>query len=550
MNNQTLLKDFFEHLFDKDISKHINSDPFYGELQFISFLDTMINSTIEGIIVFDQNRRCIRANNPACYIFGYRPEEMIGKYAYEFVSEASVSLVKNKIKMHDQAPYEAVMIKKDGSEFPALLRGKDLTINNKTIRISAVMDLSEIKAKEKEIYTVAYFDKLTGLPNRLKMIEDMNSRPVHACVIFNIDKFGQINDLFGSETGDRLLVKFARELEKENIHPYRIGGDEFAVLFDKTMTYQKLEQFILRCIEKIEKLEFLAEDEPFHIHIRAGAAINRHKLLTHADIAVREAKQRKVPFFIYDQSKNIEAEYKKNLNMTIAIHKALENKGIICYYQPIFDRNLKIAKYETLVRMKDDSGRIFLPGEFLSIAKTTKLYPEITKEVIRQACEKFSGRDIEFNVNISIDDIENDELIEYATDIIKTTGTGGKIGFEILETEGIQNYDVVKNFMNKIEKMGAKVAIDDFGSGYSNFRHILSLNIDCIKIDGSLIRDINKNRRNLIIVETIVEFAKKINAKTVAEFVCSKEVYDAIKNLDIDFYQGFYLAEPKPELQG
>ncbi|WP_456479322.1 EAL domain-containing protein [Nautilia sp.] len=541
------LNKMIESLFESGVLNNINSS-FNKEEQLINFLDKVINSTIEGIVVFDENKRCIKANKPAAVIFGYTLEEMIGKKAFEFVAEESRELVKNRIQIKDQSPYEAVMLKKDGSKFPAIIRGKDIIINNKKIRISAVVDLSELKAKEKEIYKIAYYDRLTGLPNRQKMILDINKKEIHACVIFNIDKFGQINDLFGSKVGDGLLIKFTEELKKENISPYRIGGDEFAVLFDKKMTYEEVEKFIIRIIGKLERIEFLAGKEPLHIHVRAGAAINGNKLLTHADIAVREAKQKKLPFYIYDEAQKIEKRYKKNLDMTVTIHKALEDDRIVCYYQPIFNSEKEIVKYEVLARLKNEKGKIILPGEFLPIAKTTKLYTQITKKVIKQACEKFAGMDKGFNINISIDDIIHPELVDYIVDVVKSTGTGTKIGFEILETEGIENYNIVKRFIKKVHDLGAKIAIDDFGSGYSNFKHLLSLEIDCIKIDGSLIKEVTKKEKNLIIVETIIEFAKKIGAKTVAEFVCNEEIFNIVKKLNIDYFQGFYLAKPMPDI--
>jgi len=541
------LNRYLDSMLDSGLINNLNSS-FNTEEQLINFMDKIINSTIEGLIVFDENRRCIKANQAACDIFGYPKEEMIGKSAFEFVAEESVNLVKNRIWIKDQSPYEAVMKKKDGRKFPALLRGKDLIINGKKIRISAVIDLSELKAKEEEIYKIAYFDKLTLFPNRQKMILDMNRDNVHACVIFNIDKFGQINDLFGSEIGDMLLKKLAEEIKKESPNIYRIGGDEFAVLFDMSITYEKLKAFIVKIIDKVEKMEFLTQNEPFHIQLRAGGAINGHKLLTHADIAVREAKIKRVPFQIYDESKRIEDRYKNNLEMTVKIHKAMEENRIICHYQPIFDKSGNIVKYEVLVRMKDENGKIILPGEFLPIAKTTKLYYRITKEVVKCACYKFSDTDKEFNVNISVDDIENEELVDYIIQMIKKTDTGKKIGFEILETEGIENYNTVNDFIKKVKMLGAKVIIDDFGSGYSNFQHILSLNIDCIKIDGSLIKEVHKHSKDLIIVDTIVNFAKKVGAKTVAEFVCCKDVYDIVKNLKIDYFQGFFLAKPAQKI--
>jgi len=535
-----------EHIFDSVLEKNIFNNLNGDSEILVNFFDKIINSTIEGLIVLDENRKCIRVNKAACEIFGYTPEEMIGKDVREFVAPESRELIKSRLQVKDQAPYEAVMLKKDGNKFPAMVRGNDININGKIIRISAVIDLSDLKSKEEEIYKIAYYDRLTSLPNRQKMIHDMNQKEIYACVIFNIDKFGQINDLFGSKVGDRLLIKFSEELKKENIKPYRIGGDEFAILFDKKIDYDELVNFIQKTIDKMEKIEFLVREEPLHIHVRAGAAIHGNKLLTHADIAAREAKQKKLSYFIYDEAEKIEDRYKKNLDMTVTIHKALEKNSIVCYYQPLFNKNKEIVKYEVLVRMKDEKGNIILPGEFLPIAKTTKFYGNITKEVVRQACETLADSDKGFNINISIDDILNPEMVEYIVDTVKKTGTGEKIGFEILETEGIENYTLVKEFIDEVHSLGAKIAVDDFGSGYSNFKHLLSLDVDCIKIDGSLIKDITSNKKNLIIVETILDFAEKIGAKTVAEFVSNEEIFNITRNLNIDYFQGFYLAKPMP----
>ncbi|MDD4950096.1 EAL domain-containing protein, partial [Sulfuricurvum sp.] len=131
--------------------------------------------------------------------------------------------------------------------------------------------------------------------------------------------------------------------------------------------------------------------------------------------------------------------------------------------------------------------------------------------------------------------------------IIKTiteTGTASRIVFEILESEGIENYDEVTQFITQVKALGAKIAIDDFGTGYSNFENILKLNVDYIKIDGSLIRELSGNRRHHIIVETIIDFAQKIDAKTIAEFVSDELIYDTIKEMGVDYSQGYFTGKP------
>ena len=204
----------------------------------------------------------------------------------------------------------------------------------------------------------------------------------------------------------------------------------------------------------------------------------------------------------------------------------------------------EITKYETLVRMIGKNKEIIPPLEFLSISKRTKLYSHITLEVINQACNTFKNRKESFSVNLSIDDIKDAHTVQ---EIIKTlikTNTASKIIFEILESEGIENYEDVTNFITQIKALGARIAIDDFGTGYSNFEHILKLNVDYIKIDGSLIKGMKENNKHKIIVETIIDFAKKVGSKTIAEFVYDQEILDITKQIGIDFAQGFYVGKP------
>ena len=164
--------------------------------------------------------------------------------------------------------------------------------------------------------------------------------------------------------------------------------------------------------------------------------------------------------------------------------------------------------------------------------------------MIQQACRLFAQRQEPFSVNLSIEDINDNEVVQKIIHTITTTNTAHQITFEILESEGIENYNSVANFIAQAQSLGARIAIDDFGTGYSNFEHILKLNIDFIKIDGSLITGIANHLRHRIIVETISNFAQKIGAKTIAEFVSTEETYTTLKSIGIDYAQGYYLGKP------
>lgn len=405
----------------------------------------------------------------------------------------------------------------------------------------------EVESGE-EILRVSNTDMLTNLPNRQKMQIDMKNNKPYGCVVFNIDKFREINDLFGVSVGDSILVQVAEWFLQQGLHVYRIGGDEFAMVVQEETPWHALEMKIVLWLDRLLQNFFQLENELISIRMNIGVALGGgSKLLTRADIALHNAKVAKVPYALYEITENIEETYRTNIAMTATIHKALATKNILCYYQPIVDfQTGKIQKYETLVRLMDDSGTIIPPLDFLSIAKKTKLYSQITRCVIAQACERFMGKDEEFSINLSIDDIEDPATVQYIIGTILKTQTASKIVFEILESEGIENYESVENFIQQVKALGAKIAIDDFGTGYSNFEHILKLHVDYIKIDGSLIRGIVSNERHAIIIETIVDFSKKIGAKTIAEYVSDEAIFDKVKSLGVDFSQGYYTGKPEP----
>ena len=196
------------------------------------------------------------------------------------------------------------------------------------------------------------------------------------------------------------------------------------------------------------------------------------------------------------------------------------------------------------MRLVNESGQIIPPGLFLHVAKKSKQYIYITKAVIKEAFKYFHKKDIIFTINLSIEDILNMETVEYILDSLKTFEIGKQVVFEILESEGIERYEEVYDFIKQVKKLGCRIAIDDFGSGYSNFNHILKLEIDYIKIDSSLIENIDVDRNSQIIVETIVSFCEKLNIKTIAEKVHSREVFDTVVSLGVRYSQGYYLGKP------
>jgi len=249
----------------------------------------------------------------------------------------------------------------------------------------------------------------------------------------------------------------------------------------------------------------------------------------------------------YSLATSFEEQYKKNLEWVYKIRNALLEDRFIVYFQPIVDtKTQEIAKYEALIRMKESDGSILSPYLFLEQAKRSNQYIEITKKVIEQTLMHISERKIRCSINLTIEDIESENLQSFLFEHLQNFDECNKITFELVESEGINNFEDVNEFIQKIKSFGCSIAIDDFGTGYSNFEYLLKLQADTIKIDGSLIKNIDKDQDKYDIVQTIVSFAKIKKLKVIAEFVSSKEIYEKIKMLDIDKCQGYYFGEPKP----
>ncbi len=402
-----------------------------------------------------------------------------------------------------------------------------------------------VNKKTRELEDQYYIDRLTGLPNRYKLQEKLLKGGITALAIVNIDDFKEVNDFFGISIGDEMLVQIGSWLNELSSTCYRLGSDEFAMIFYNILDQAEVEHRLLMLIKLLDEKTFMVKEETLNIRVSVGVALGSEKMLTRADIALHHAKENNKQIAFYNQNEGVEEHYRANLTMASHVRRALFEHRIICHYQPIVNLETgTVDKYETLVRMIDEVGNIVPPMEFLPIAKKTKLYPQITLEVVYQACTLFANRKEEFSINLSDSDIRNPHTVNEIIKTISKTGTASRIVFEILESEGIESYDEVIQFITQVKALGAKIAIDDFGTGYSNFENILKLSVDYIKIDGSLIREITGNPRHHIIVETIIDFAQKIGAKTIAEFVSDEAIYDTLKKIGVDYSQGYFTGKP------
>ncbi|QSZ42411.1 EAL domain-containing protein [Sulfurimonas aquatica] len=424
-----------------------------------------------------------------------------------------------------------------------------------TIRtaLSQYHQLAELLIKKNEIYNTLITDNLTHTGNRTKLNFDLNTENSKSLVLFNIDSFSMINDVYGFDVGDQLLMQFKNLLVKitdPKWEVYRLESDIFAMLCSSDESLQLLEE-ISRVKEIIASHYFLIFDSEYRINVTVSIVQNETiNLIQKAEIALHEARNLgRNRIQVYSENLNILKQVEKNTQWTKWIKEALDNNRIIAYFQPIVEcKTDKVVKYETLVRLEKD-GVVHSPCDFLPTARYAGLLYQITKAMFLQACIHFEKNELRFSVNITDQDLVESDFINYIEDTReKYSISPSRISFEILEESSILNDPTAQKHLHKLTELGYGLALDDFGVQCSNFAQIGDLSLESIKIDGIYIKDIIENSSSRIVTDTILYFTKKIGVTTIAEFVHSEEVYNTIKEMGVDYAQGYFLGKPQAQL--
>ena len=446
------------------------------------------------------------------------------------------------------------------------IRALDVGVND---FISKPFDKEELKARCKSYaqisllnqnYSLATQNVITNLPNKIALLKDIEAREgENALFLIKIDNFEVNENFYGNSIVALLEKEFTTLLEeylktKAMSQIYHISSGKYAVLLDPSITLErkKIESICFDFIEKIKGEKISAQEYDFDVNITMSFAAAKTSLYEDAnEVLVSALFHKKEYLLAEDIIDTLKSDLRKNLTMLKSIKIALKENKITPQYQPIFNnKTKKINRYEALIRMTDERGNIIYPGPFfLEIAKKGKLYPHVTKILIEKVFAIIRKTGKEFSLNLSSLDIENPYMSAYILDMIKqNSDIAPKMIFELLEDKETEDYQVVKSFIDISKSYGIKIAIDDFGSGYSNFMRILEFEPDIIKIDGSLIQDIANSKHARSTVEMIKIFADRIGAITVAEYVENKEIYDIVNAIGIDYSQGFYIGKASDTL--
>ncbi len=409
----------------------------------------------------------------------------------------------------------------------------------------------DVAKKTAELEHRYYHHPLTRLPNRNRLIEDIKSMGSIHIALFNLDKFQEFNDYFGEELGNIAIKEMARfliESTPESCSLYHVNGDEFALVSSKVRIKEEFVESIRELQKSLNSKQFKYGEEVYILMASVGIASSSVNQLACADIALKEAKKHHTGLSIYKSSMEMEKTYEDNLLCSKKLIHAMKTDNIVPYYQAIVslkDASLPI-RHEGLARMIEEDGTVTPPYQFLNIAKRLRLYPEVTRTMFYKILQTIETKKVAISINLSVEDMNNSEIVKMIINALSSFEYNHFVTFEILETEALESYGDVQLFIDSVRAYGAKVAIDDFGSGYSNFSHILNMHVDYIKIDSSLISNVDTDNNSKLMVETIVKLAQQLGIETVAEFVSTEEIYDTVKELGVDWAQGYWLGKPVP----
>jgi diguanylate cyclase (GGDEF)-like protein len=414
----------------------------------------------------------------------------------------------------------------------------------------------ELLNSNRELKHLLFHDSLTGLENRNALLNNIRSnKSATEIILVDIRGFSRINDIYGEDVGDTTLKHMAsllNEVTNSNWLMHRFSADQFVLLSKHSHSLE----FCIQTAELINKrvesnptkivIDNVSLEIPLSLTIAVSKSDLQETLLEHADMALKYAKKTKQIILAYNEELNIEKQYAKDLQAIEMVKKALEEDRVIPYFQPI----VKVGErrsFECLVRIKD-GDKIISPFFFIDSIKQSKYYIEVTKVMIEKSFRVFENVDATFSVNLSFEDISNASLTKFIKEKIVEYDVADKLILEILESEGIDNFDIVRNFIDQMRNLGAKIAIDDFGSGYSNFSYLVELRPDYIKVDGSIIKNIDQDPNSYLIAKTISDFSKEMGMQTIAEFIHSEDVQSKAQEIGFFGYQGYHLGEPIAEI--
>ncbi len=420
------------------------------------------------------------------------------------------------------------------------------------------------ESQEKQLVFLATHDQLTGLPNRrhleeclAKALNQAHKGKSSVLLFMDVDNFKLVNDTLGHIAGDQILIALTGLLKKQINQKQvltRFGGDEFALLMERGTTIEDGKKLAEKICRAVEEFQFALGQSYFYFGLSIGIVLidgvdDLSAILAHADKAMYTAKKMgKNRFEVYNPDTDENERFSLTTGWIAKLKDALVKDDFLLYFQPIMNLNSKkIVYYEALIRLKTENN-VILPGEFIQIAEEFGLMPQIDRWVAGKVIATLKQiPNIKLFMNLSATSLADESLLKYIEDSIIESGVDfSRIGFEITETTAVRDLELVGRWISRLKIKGCRFALDDFGSGFNSFAYLKHLPVNQLKLDGSFIKTLDREPTQRAFVEAMQQLAQALGVETIAEFVENENVFKALKEIGVNYGQGFYLGRPAP----
>jgi diguanylate cyclase (GGDEF)-like protein/PAS domain S-box-containing protein len=547
----------------------------------LSLVAQVFANSLEGILITDESGLIVRVNRAFTDTTGYTEAEVIGQKPSLLRSgldeETLFERIRPRLAEGGHWQGELLNRRRDGSVFPASVSISAVVDSNGDSigLITSFRDISESKGSEERIRHLAYYDVLTGLPNRSlfndrlqqEMQRAQRGNRLLALLFLDLDRFKEVNDSMGHDIGDQLLKQVAERLQqcvRADDTVARMGGDEFTIILGDLPSRTRAVSAAISVAEKIMQMlamPFSLVGRELFLSTSIGIAVCPYDgeeaplLLRNADTAMYHAKERgKNNFQFYAESMN--ARSAERLDLQSAMHRAVIDEQFELRYQPIVSlTDGRLIGAEVLLRWRHPQKGLIAPADFVPIAEESGLIVPIGAWVLEQACRQFAqwqrqGLLLErLAVNLSARQFSDGDLA--GTVIRALDGSGMRADqLELELTESILMDDVGHSLgqLQDLSVMGVRIAIDDFGTGYSSLNYLKQFPLDCLKIDRSFVRELAEVQDQRI-VQAIIALARSFELEVLAEGIENQRQLEILKRLGCDNAQGFYFSQPLTEAE-